>query len=335
MSEQALQLILKKIYTKSIFVCGFIATFFVSAFASALPAFASGNIIEVFTVNSPVYKSLDIALDVLSIILLLIAVFYIFKSIHNYGRSTIGIAILYFLNATIVLGAIRLVFVLGDDGIITMQDITGITVWHIFLVYSAIVFFFSGKILLSLVNVTTKKASYAKAMFFMAFSFVFCTAVILSLHFLDNIFSKQSQYSWIESYGIYNIIGVVVTAFIAVYLYQVKKRYKGFDRLIGSMHVAIGLITTICLWEQINETWNLLGVSENFVEFMERVLWIPVFIYIILSFRRLLRLTATAVPAIKSKEEVSTNSDYGAKGESLSIDNKVMIINSTKKYVVT
>jgi hypothetical protein len=286
----------------SIFVFGF--------FTTASPAFAMGGMVNVAEINSPVYDQLDIILDAISIILMLIALFYIIKSIHNYGKSTIGIAILYFLNATIVLGAIRLIFILGDDGIIPMQDITETTGWHILLCYSAVVFYFACRILTNLVNVKSQKTSYARANIFMIFSFVLSAAVILSLHSFDWFYREQLRYPWIVSVGIYHIIGIIVTAAIAIYLYRVKRRYKGFDQLIGSMYIAIGLITTICLWELLNEAWKVIIVSDDFGEFIERVLWVPVFIFILLSFRRFLKISTNASRAESQESLVKPVSSH-------------------------
>jgi hypothetical protein len=224
---------------------------------------------------------------------MIVAIFIISKSVHEYGKSTVGVAILYFLTATLILGAIRFIFILDDDNILNVTDVAEMVAWHTLFFYSMFLFYIAGQTFTKLVSTEKGKSSYPRALFMLIFS-VLLSAIILVFYsqpFVQNFWVKYLQNTWFEQFGGFHIVAVIFSLIIAFYLNTVKNKFKGYSGALGSIIVAILLLGSIHLWELLNESWRIVVVSDDFGEFIERVLWIPVFAFILYSYIRLRRIS--------------------------------------------
>lgn len=255
--------------------------------------------------NDPLFTPIDVSLDIVGVIIMLVAFFIILKSIHNYGKSTIGIAIIYFLTATLVLGAIRLIFILDDDRIYSyanVKDITEMTSWHTLFYFSIILFYLAGKTLTKLVSSGNGKSSYFNALSLLLFSVIISAVIIASMPVtsVQNFWVNNLQNTWFYTFGWFHIAALALAAIISIYLYRIRRKFQGISGMIGDIAIALGILASIHLWELLNETYRVIVVSDDFGEFIERVLWIPVFIFILISFIRLLKMTTEKVaPAVE------------------------------------
>src|ERR1700722_3312572 len=257
--------------------------------------------------NDPLFTPMDVALDIVSIILMVISLFLILKSIREYGKSTIGIAITYFLTATLVLGAIRLIFILDDDHVYSytgVKDITEMTSWHTLFYFAIILFYLAGSTFTKLVSSSKGKSSYFNALCLLVFAIILSATIIASMPvtFVQNFWVNHLQNTWFYTFGWFHIIALILAVGIAIYLYLVRSKFKGIGSMIGDISIAIGLLASIHLWELLNETWRVIIVSDDFGEFIERVLWIPVFIFILTSFIKLRKLTSISSASANESE---------------------------------
>lgn len=260
---------------------------------------------RILEVDDPIYTPLEVTLDVISVLFMLIAIFTIITSLRGYGKSTIGIALRYFLNATLVLGAIRLIFILDDDNIYHVHDITEMTAWHFLFVYALIFFYMAGRTFAKLVNSNSGKSSYNIAFSLQIFSVLISAATIISMPYADSFLVQYLQNTWFATFGWFHIIAIVFSLIIFVYLYQLKHKFKGYSGVIGDIYISLALLALIHLWELLNESWKVIMVSDNFGEFLERILWIPVFIFILYSFMKLKKMT-TVQPVVADDIQDST-----------------------------
>lgn len=262
--------------------------------------------------NDPLFTILDVSLDIVGVIIMITAIFIISKSVSAYGKSTVGVAILYFLTATLVLGAIRLIFILDDDNILNVKDVAEMTAWHTLFYYSIILFYFAGLTFTKLVSTQKGKSSYTRALIVFIFSIFFSGTILLfySQSIVQDFLVKYEQSTPLYTFGWWHIIAVILSVIIALYLYNVRSKFKGYSSVIGSIIIAIILMASIHTWELLNETWQVIVVSDDFGEFIERVLWIPVFIFILYSFislRRISNINADSVPVPASTPSVTPN----------------------------
>jgi hypothetical protein len=267
-----------------------------------------GTIFAYADIDMPLYTTLEVTLDILSIALMIICLIIIIKSAKEYGRSTLGIAMLYLLNATIVLGAIRLIFILIDDNFYTVHDISEMTYWHLLYYYAIILFFAAGNILSNLVTVTVtvKKSSYAKAVFYLVFSIILCISILIAIPYTDNFIVKNIQPTVFSSYGGFHILSILLAIPTAIYLYRIKIHNKGLGRIIGSIYIALIILATISGWELVNESWKWFLDSDQFGEIIERILWVPIFVYIL---RTYLNMRIKSVQKQDSLNQNSTGED--------------------------
>jgi hypothetical protein len=261
--------------------------------------------------NDLLFTPIDVSLDIVSVILMLIALSIITKSLREYGKSTIGIAIIYFLTATLVLGAIRFIFILDDDSVYSyasVKDITEMTSWHTLFYFSIILFYLAGNTLTKLVSSDKGKISYNKALYLLIFPILLSASIIASMPVVSvqNFWVNHLQSTWFYTFGWFHIIALILAVIISIYLYKIRNKFKGIGGMIGDISIALGLLASIHLWELLNETWRVIVVSDDFGEFTERVLWIPVFIFILTSFIKLRRLTV--VQTTPSDSAVPQNS---------------------------
>ena len=259
--------------------------------------------------NDPLFAPIDVSLDIVSIILMVIALFLILKSIREYGKSTIGIAISYFLTATLVLGAIRLIFILDDDHVYSyagVKDITEMTSWHTLFYFAIILFYLAGNTLTKLVSNGKGKSSYFNALCLLVFAIILSASIIASMPIasVQNFWANHLQNTWFYTFGWFHITALILAVIIAIYLYVIRRKFKGISGMIGDVAIAIGLLASIHLWELLNETWSVIVVSDDFCEFIERILWIPVFIFILTSFIKLRKLTSIA-PVSANESEIT------------------------------
>lgn len=243
--------------------------------------------------NDPLFTILDVMLDIAGVIIMLVAIFIISKSVREYGKSTVGVAILYLLTATLVLGAIRCIFILDDDNILNVKDVAEMTAWHSLFYYAVILFYIGGLTFTKLVSTKNGKSSYPRAIFMLIFSIVVSAIVLLfySQSFVQNFLIKYEQPTVFYTFGWWHLIAIFLSVCIALYLNTVKNKFKGYSGVIGNIIIAIFLLASIHTWELLNETWRVIVVSDDFGEFIERVLWIPVFIFILLSYIRLRKIS--------------------------------------------
>jgi hypothetical protein len=261
---------------------------------SAVPTKNMSPLVRFIEVNNDaLFTPMDVTLDIVGVILMLIAIFALSKSVREYGKSTIGIAILYFLNATLVLGAIRLIFILDDDNILNVKDIAEMTAWHTLFYYAIILFYLAGFTLTKLVSAEKGKGSYKIAIFFFIITTVLSVGIVgaYGTPVVGNFLVKYLQDTWFSTFGWFHIIALILSGGIAIYLYTVKNKYKGFSSVIGYLYISLALLATIHLWELLNESWRVIVVSSDFGEFFERCLWIPVFIFVLYSFIKLRSIT--------------------------------------------
>jgi len=262
--------------------------------------------------NDPLFTTMDVSLDVLGVVILLVALFVISKSIREYGSSTIGVAILYFFNATIVLGAIRFIFILDDDRIsayATVKDVTEMTAWHTLFYYAIILFYLAGRTLTRLVSSDKGKSSYSRALSLFIFSVILSITLIASMPMpqIQNFLATYLQNTWFETFGWFHIIALLLAGGIAIYLYGVKNKFKGYTGVIGDIYISLALLASIHLWELLNETWRIIVVSDDFGEFAERILWIPVFVFILTSFIKLRKMSAESPVLPESQKPTSSS----------------------------
>jgi hypothetical protein len=269
-------------------------------------------VMQVFEVdNEGLFTPLDVSLDWVSVILMAIAAFLIVKSIREYGKSTIGIALIYFFNAVLVLGAIRILFILDDDGIslyTNVKDTTETVFWHTLFIYSMLLFYIAGRTLMMLVSSNKQKISYGSAIGYVIFSAIFSVAMIaiMPVPAVQDFWVAHLEGTWFDTFGRAHIISVFITGITAIYLFRIRDKFRGFTGIINGICSALGVLIVLHLWEGLNENWKVIVVSDNFGEFIERVLWIPVFIFILISFNQLRKITKVA-PAATDENKMSVS----------------------------
>ena len=257
--------------------------------------------------NDALFTPLDVSLDVISAIIMAISAFLIIKSIREYGKSTIGVALIYFFNAVLVLGAIRVIFILDDDHISSyanVQDVTEMVIWHTLFVYALLLFYIAGRTLTMLVSSDKQISSYKSAVGYLLFSAVFSIAMIavMPIPSVQDFWVGHLQGTWFDTFGWAHLISVFLTGITAIYLIQIRDKFTGFSRVISNICIAFVLLMAIHTWELLNENWKWIIVSGNFGEFVERILWIPVFIFILVSFNQLRKITQAAPVAAEDNK---------------------------------
>jgi len=307
---------------KILFLSGiFIAVFSFGLFLHVFPAHAMSMgdptptvdtqnmnpLMRIIESDNPMYTPVEVILDVICVILMLIASFIIIKSIREYGKSTVGIALLYLFNAVFVLGAIKVIFILDDDSIASyanVKDVTEMFIWHTLFYYSLFLFYLAGKTLTGLVSTERKRSSYPNAKYLFIFSVVFSLILIISMPIpaVQDFLVKNLQNTWFETFGWFHIIALLLAGGIAIFLYQVKNKFKGYTGVIGNLYIALMLMAAIHAWELLNESWHWIIVSDDFGEFIERCIWIPVFLFILYSFAKLRSLTSASQASLSQPQ---------------------------------
>ena len=302
---------------KIVFILGLLLCLFSFNITLASPAFASGvngggnmsPVMQFLEVdNEGLFAPLDVGLDTLSIILMAIAAFLIIKAIREYGKSTIGIALIYFFNAVPVLGVIRVLFILDDDNIASyanVQDVTETVFWHTLFLYAMLLFYNAGRTLLTLVSSNKQKNSYRSAVGYVIFSAIFSVSMIavMPIPAVQDFCVSHLEGTWFDTFGWAHVISIFITGITAIYLFRIKDKFKGFTGVISGICTALGMLIVLHLWEALNENWNVIVVSDDFGEFIERVLWIPVFIFILVAFNQLRKITKAA-PVAKDENKM-------------------------------
>lgn len=246
-----------------------------------------GNSYKIFEIDTPFYHTLVVILDFISLVVMLFSLYRIIRSIREYGKSTLGVAMIYLLNATVVLGAVMIMFILTDGNIYNVHDITGMTLWHIMFCYAVILFLIAANILSNLVNISNNNNSYAKALWYLFFSIFLSSSVIIVMPYTDKFFVQYVQPTTFSQDGYFHIIAFLLSVITAVYLYRIRKKYPVIGNVIGQLYIVLAILATIHLWELLIESWKWIILSGDLGELGDRILWIPVFIYIFSTYDKL------------------------------------------------
>lgn len=242
---------------------------------------------EIFEIDTSFYHTLVVILDFISLIVALFSLYRIIRSIREYGKSTLGVAMIYLLNATIVLGAVMMMFIFADGNIYRVHDITGMTLWHIMFCYAVILFFVAANILSTLVNISHNYSSYPKALWYLCFSILLSISIIIAMPYTDKFFVKYVQPTTFSQDGYFHIVAFLLSVIAAVYLYRIRKKYPVIGSVIGQLYIVLAILAAIHLWELLIESWKWVILSSDMGELGDRILWIPVFIYIFNTYDKL------------------------------------------------
>ena len=256
----------------------------------AFPALAD-NINVMADPNTEIFRKLDVGLDTLCVIIMIFAAVFIFQTIKEYKRSTISAAFVYFLIGTLILGAIRVFFILVDDDLWSLHDITLTVGWELLFYLSMIIFFVAGSALAHLVKVNSKQESLAKAYTWLFVSLFFTIIVFIIAPYIDRDLVKYIQNTWFNNFGVLHLVAFVTAGFVALSLMRVKSSFKGYESVITDIYIAILAISLIHLWELLAENWKVISISYNAGELIERILWVPVFLFILYAFSKLKKMT--------------------------------------------
>lgn len=240
-----------------------------------------GGTFNIFEINTPFYNILIVVIDLISVMILLFSLYRIITSIKEFGKSTLGAALIYLLNGNVVLGAVIIIFILADTNIYRVHDVTEMTLWHLMFSYAVILFFASGNILSSLANITSNKNSYTKALYYLYFSIILSICVIIAMPYTDNFFVKYIQPTSFSQDGYFHIIAFSISIISAIYLYQIRKKYAVINSIAGQLYIVLGTLAAIHLWELLIESWKWVIVSGDVSVLGDRILWIPVFIFML------------------------------------------------------
>lgn len=199
--------------------------------------------------------------------------------IRRSGSSSIAILARYFLTETIVLAGIRAYFFLADSGRIIVDEMTIMVVWHLLFYIAISIFLGAVYMLLGLVNVASRKLSLST---YWMLTIIAVILGVLSIWFPPRIMEG----SWIETTGIMHVVAFVFAGAVAMYLLRIHIQFVStIGNIANPLLIAIALLSLIHLWELVTESWQLVSLSGATIEYVEMLLWVPVYTSFFIAFR--------------------------------------------------
>lgn len=230
--------------------------------------------------------------DVVCIVLTLVVVGLIFFSIRGYQRSSLGVVLLYFITGILLLGSIRLLFLLFDINVLQITADTVMTVWHIMFFSSTIFFLLAARSIIQLGNIGGSTQSAQKAIL-LSVIFLGVSSVLLIGGPLVNKTSFNFDTSVWGRIGIHHIIAFLCIGVVVFYLFQVRQKFRGAVGSIAQPFLtSLFFLSLIHLWELLTHSWGLIPASASTVEQVEQVLWIISLSLLIFTFFRFGKLSA-------------------------------------------
>ncbi len=228
---------------------------------------------------------LVLAASSINIVLLLFALGIIVWSVREFLQSSIGATLMYFLGGVITLGAIRVFLFLADNQILHLHEIGIAIVWHLLFYVAAGVFLIGGLVLVRLVSLRNQNVSFTKAIIINCLVGLIIAIIFLFGGRIDQTALVYYQGSYWNHFGLHHFIAFIMGGLIAVTLLMVHRRYAGIIRVIAMpMIAAVGILSTIHLWELLTESWQVLQLPDMTIELIEQFLWMPAVLVIIYAF---------------------------------------------------
>lgn len=246
----------------------------------------------------------DLILELCNILLSFAAILMLIYMFQKFADTPFGVTLVYFLSGTLFLSAIALFTILTDLNYLKISRETFV-IWNHGLFYASMATFWFGS--KNMIKLLETKQSAPMLMGIALFSgggvFVLILTSFFIVKSLDPLITKFfSGWLW-TSFGLQHFIAFIMAALASYYLFKIQKTLNPQkNALMAPFVLVFVLFSGIHLWELLFENWEVLKLSSETIEIVERVLTVLAFIALILVFQKIISLlseekTQDAIPA--------------------------------------
>ena len=225
----------------------------------------------------------------------LIVTFFIIRSV---GRGSLSTPFISFAVGTLLVGLSRVFLFIADRGVYHLEDVTMHIWWHLILYFGLFAFIFGGSRL-------KKVATSVTGNFFNGFDFAvlsLLTSLAILVFFiaqpLEVVMDPVFVGSFVDKFGLYHFIAMVLAAISGIYIYQIKSSWGKLLSVSVYPLLAFLFLTSLQhLWEAASENWKIISITPDGGEEVERFIVLPALFFLAFGFWRIARF-------ISRKEEL-------------------------------
>lgn len=230
-------------------------------------------------------------IDMLIILLILIIPFIVLSVIMKFKKSAIGILFVYLFIGVIFLGVSSILVFVPTAEILKLDDIRFHVLWHSIFYLAMIGFILGGAKSKNLTSLARKEVSHSKdhskdinhISIFLVLSII--GLILFFIVAKNSNDATNSLFVFFDKTGFHHFIAFLLAGISSSYFVFLKKNFGQLFSIIAvPILIALALFSLQHFWELLTENWQIIALTESFIEGTEKLIIMPAYILILISF---------------------------------------------------
>jgi len=205
----------------------------------------------------------------------------------KFKKSAIGILFIYLFIGVIFLGLSGILVFIPTTEILKIDDIRFHVLWHLIFYLAMISFILGGAKSKNLENLAGKEVSDSKDINRISI-FLIVSIIALILFFIvakSSNDTTNSLFVFFDKTGFHHFIAFLLAGISSSYFIFLKKNFGQLFSIIAvPILIALALFSLQHFWELLTENWQIIALTESFIEGTEKLIIMPAYILILVSF---------------------------------------------------
>jgi len=221
------------------------------------------------------------------------------KIVLKFGKSLYGTPFIYILFGLILMELTRILYMLFDFRFLNLSHETLNFLWHM-VFYIGMVSFIIALQKIKNTAQGNKKGIFSKKDYYLLSSLGILTVILLIIAFpLDRWLNSAYVGSAADKLGLQHFLAFILAGLLASYLLWIKinKEYSGefVSTIITPFLLFLILMSLNHFWELLTENWKIILLSDEIIEKVEQLFWLPASIILFYGFLSLNKIIKKSI----------------------------------------